>query len=64
MIFKCSQCQSRVATPTMFDHEIKTVECGNCGKVLSVLEHGEVVPPSPTIPLIKNVSSSETKTSI
>jgi hypothetical protein len=48
----------------MFDHEIKTVDCGNCGKVLSVLEHGEVVTPSPTIPLIENVSSSQLKTSI
>jgi hypothetical protein len=48
----------------MFDSEVKTVECGNCGKVLSVLEHGEVVTPSNTIPLIKQVSDSEPKTSI
>jgi hypothetical protein len=48
----------------MFDREIKTVDCGNCGKVLSVLEHGEVATPSPTIPLIENASGSQPKTNI
>ena len=45
MIFTCPQCQSRTATPSMFDRELKEVDCGNCGKVLSVAEHGDSVAP-------------------
>jgi ribosomal protein S27E len=43
MIFTCPQCQSRVATPTQFDADIKVIECGICGSTLTAADHGQIV---------------------
>ena len=44
MIFVCTACNSRVATPSAFDDPALTVDCGNCGAKLTAREHGRVVP--------------------
>lgn len=47
MIFDCPQCGARVATPSCFDAEIESTECGHCGMILTANEHGSIVKPSP-----------------
>jgi hypothetical protein len=44
MIFTCTNCNCRIATPSEYDSETESVEC-SCGKQLTASEHGQIVGP-------------------
>ena len=43
MVFYCPACKARTLTSTYLDNESRSVECINCGAILSTELHGKVV---------------------